>query len=239
MPPEDEFDVRPARLDLWRAVEAQHIASTMVLVDTKEEQRVLEDLLEAAKPALPVEAAGLHYLLFTPFRYPPLAYGSRFRRRGDAGVFYGAEEIRTACAELGYWRWRFLTDSPDLPRLAPAPQTVFQSAVVGRSIDLRRPPLVRRRREWIHSTDYGPCQSLAVAARSAGVAVIRYESVRDPGRGGAAAVLAPAAFVAPAPLRLETWYLGITRERVWWVRERFRGEELSFEFETSAWRESA
>ena len=50
----------------------------------------------------------LHWLLFTPFRYPPPPGGSRFRGPNDPGVFYGADEIRTACAELGYWRWRHL-----------------------------------------------------------------------------------------------------------------------------------
>ncbi|MGH8173103.1 MAG: hypothetical protein ACREPX_08140 [Rhodanobacteraceae bacterium] len=51
----------------WRVVEAQHRASTMRLVDTLEEQRALEDLLEASKPPLPAEAESLHYLLATPF----------------------------------------------------------------------------------------------------------------------------------------------------------------------------
>ena len=102
-----------AAADLWRAVEAQHIVSTLRLVDTLDEQRVLEDILESTKPAVPAAAAKLDYLLFTPFRYPsPVA--SRFRALGDPGVFYGAESVRTACAELGYWRWRFLTDSAGL-----------------------------------------------------------------------------------------------------------------------------
>lgn len=236
MPPAAEFDTRPARLELWRAVEAQHVASTMMLVDTREEQLLLERLLEQAKPAVPDSAAGLHYLLFTPFRYPPTAYGSRFRRRGDPGVFYGAEEVRTACAELGYWRWRFLIDSSDLDRITPAPQTVFKVAVRGDAIDLRQPPLARQQGQWTHPTDYAACQALAATAREAGVALIRYQSVRDPEAGGAAAVLDPAGFEPPEPLALETWYLGITRERIWWVRERFRGEDLGFEFEMSRWK---
>jgi len=39
-------EARPAALDLWRAVEAQHVASTMVLVDTVAEQAALERLIE-------------------------------------------------------------------------------------------------------------------------------------------------------------------------------------------------
>ena len=76
----------------------------MVLVDTLDEQALLEQLLEGSKPPLPSGAAGLHWLLFTPFRYPPPPSGSRFRGQTDPGVFYGADEVETACAELGFWR---------------------------------------------------------------------------------------------------------------------------------------
>ncbi len=44
-------------LQLWRAVEAQHVVSTNVLVDTLEEQAELERLLDAAKPAVARPAA--------------------------------------------------------------------------------------------------------------------------------------------------------------------------------------
>lgn len=235
MPFAAEFDPVQLRLSLWRAVEAQHIASTMVLVDSLEEQRVLEQLLESRKPAIPANAESLHYLLFTPFRYPPTAYGSRFRRPGEPGVFYGADGIRTACAELGYWRWRFLMDSPELARIPPAPQTLFRVGLFGLTTDLRLGALARRRAEWTDPVNYSACQTVAEGARRSGIAVIRYESVRDPQGGGAAAVLDPGAFINPRPLSLETWYLGITRQRVWWCRERFRGDELEFEFEMTRW----
>ena len=98
---------------LWRAVEAQHIASTLRLVGSVEEQSLLEGILDRSKPPLPGSAADLHYLLATPFRYTS-PIGSRFRAPADAGVWYGAEKERTACAEIGFWRWRFLMDSAGL-----------------------------------------------------------------------------------------------------------------------------
>ena len=65
----------------WRLVEAQHRVSTLKLVDTVEEQSVLEDLIQNTKPVLPAECAHLHYLLCTPFRYGAVyPAGSRFRR---------------------------------------------------------------------------------------------------------------------------------------------------------------
>ncbi len=207
----------------------------MVLVDTLAEQRLLEDLLEGAKPSLPDGTAGLHYLLATPFRYPPTAFGSRFRRPEDPGVFYGADAVRTACAELGYWRWRFLLASPALDQIEPAPQTIFQVSVRGATIDLREPPYHKQRKQWTDPADYRACQAEASAARTRGIGLIRYQSVRDPESGGATAVLAPTAFVETKPRHLETWYLGVTRERVRWTRERFRGESLGFDFSATGW----
>jgi hypothetical protein len=207
----------------------------MRLVDTHAEQRVLEQLLEAGKPAVPAAARSLHYLLFTPFRYPPATHGSRFRRPSDPGVWYGADEVRTACAELGYWRWRFLRDSPALDRIGPAPQTVFRVAVQGDGVDLRDPPHARHTRRWTDPDDYGATQAFAAEARPAGVALIRYESVRDPKRGGAAAVLDPVAFSSPVPLVVETWYLDVTAARVRWRRDRRLGDEAGFEFDGTRW----
>src|SRR5207253_10794125 len=64
-----------------RVVEAQFRNSTRKLVDSDDEQRALEELLDAkAKLSVPAGFEGLHYLLYTPFRHPPLRHGSRFGR---------------------------------------------------------------------------------------------------------------------------------------------------------------
>jgi hypothetical protein len=223
-------------LELWRAVEAQHIVSTMSLVDTVAEQAVLERLVEESKPPVPAEVRRrkLHWLLFTPFRYPPPPGGSRFRGPNDPGVFYGAEAVRTSCAEVGYWRWRHLTESPALPAIPQKPQTVFRVAIAGSTIDLRRTPFVADRDRWTHHSDYGACQQLARTAREAPVAVIRYESVRDSRRGGCAAVLAASAFAVRAPLEQQTWILTVTRSRVVWQRSD-SVDPATLEFSTAGW----
>ena len=219
---------------LWRAVEAQHRVATARLVDTLQEQALLEDLLEGSKPALP--EASRHYLLMTPFRYPPPhPGGSRFRGARDAGVFYGAEERRTACAELGYWRWRFLLDSPKLPRLEPLPQTLFQVRIDCMVVDLMSAPLTRDSTAWRHRSDYGPCQRLARQARAAGAGAIRYASVRDPEGGPCGAVLSPRCF-SGEPANEQSWFLAVTRERVRWRRDSALFPE-GFEFECAVWAE--
>src|SRR5207245_1032206 len=88
-------------------VEAQHQVSTRKLVDTLEEQALLEELIDRAKP--PDSTRGrLHYLLSTPFRYPPLRHGSRFATRQERSLWYGSETRRTAFAEVAYYRLVFL-----------------------------------------------------------------------------------------------------------------------------------
>ena len=199
----------------WRVVEAQHRASTMRLVDTLEEQRALEDLLENSKPPLPAAAASLHYLLATPFRYPaPPPAGSRFRGIGDAGVWYGADHVHTALAEVAYWRLRFLADSPATPDLPPVAHTALRASVGGSAIVLSRPPLERQRKSWEDRTSYTATQALARAARAADIALIRYRSVRDPQHRACIAVLRPNAFREPAPLEQHTWLIKVSRERV-------------------------
>jgi len=67
-------------------VESQHIAATMKLVDNRDEQDLLESLLESSKPAQPDDTAGLDYLLATAFRYDPKRGGWRFRATTDPGA---------------------------------------------------------------------------------------------------------------------------------------------------------
>ena len=212
------------------------MASTMALVDSVAEQAVLERLVEASKPPVPREVAvlGLHWLLFTPFRYSPPPGGSRFRGPNDPGAFYGAEQPRTACAEVGYWRWRHLMDSPGLEAMPPRPQTVFRTPVSGRSVDLRRPPFEQDRALWTSRADYSGCQEIGRTSRSAGVQVVRYESVRDSRRGGCAAVLDAAAFAAKAPVEQQGWILTVTRSRVVWQRSDPLNPGV-FEFSAAGW----
>jgi RES domain len=195
-------------------------------VDSLAEQELLESLLEQSKPPVPAACAKLDYLLYTPFRYPPSYCGSRFRSYADPGVWYGAHDIRTSCAELGYWRWRFLTDSRGLDRLDGVAHTLYQALARGLAVDLRESPFARDAGAWRDPLDYSACQSFARAARHADVRLIAYESVRDPQHGTCVAVLDCRAFAGTGGVRRrQSWFLSVDRKRASWVRAAERGRE--------------
>lgn len=224
-------EARPWQGAVWRMVEAQHIASTMKIVDTRDEQDLLEALLESSKPAPPAAAQQLDYLLATPFRYDSLRGGSRFRGAADPGVFYGAESVRTAAAELGFWRWKFLKDAADLERLEPVAHTAFKADVATTTVDLRLEPFAKDEATWKHPSDYAATQAFARVAREANVGAILYPSVRDPQTGWCLVLLTPVGFAKSKPhAQTQTWFLAVSQNGVSWRRE-----SEAWEFSTASW----
>ena len=206
-------EIRPLAATPWRAVEAQHQVATRKLVDSDAEQAVLEDVLERYKPPL-TDGGRLHYLLFTPFRYPPLPHGSRFGPRHEPGIWYGAEALRTVFAEVAYYRLLFLEGtSADLGPLATDLSAFTVRIRTARGIDLTRPPFARWRRTLASRSSYGATQALGTAMRAARVEAVRYQSARDVEGGVNVAVFVPRAF-AGRPRRVERWHCVATRERV-------------------------
>jgi RES domain len=197
---------------LWRGVEAQHAVATMRLVDSLDEQAVLEQLLENSKPPLPRHAADLHFLLATPFRYRS-RHPSRFRKAGDLGIWYGAEELHTACAEVAYWRWRFLTDSEGLrDGELLTEHTLFNAIANGRLLDLTAPPWSEARTQWADPSDYSACQALAEQARTHALQWLRYESARLPS-GVCGAVIDPRCLSLSDLSTQQTWVCKVTRHK--------------------------
>ncbi len=192
----------------WRAVEAQHIASTLRLVDhgVAGAQALLEELLERNKPGKAV--ARLDYLLSTPFRYPS-AMGSRFGEPGQFGYWYGALVPRTALAERAYWSWRFWAAAPGAQRSQNAvATTLFQAALRTRhALDLTRPPLLTGRKQWTDPVDYSATRKLGIEARKADIELMLYESVRDPERARALVIFNTRVFARSKPTAYQTWFV--------------------------------
>ena len=202
---------------LWRLVEAQHRVSTLKLVETLDEQAILEDIIEETKPGVPPDCRHLDYLLATPFRYGAYPHGSRFRRAGRTpGVWYGSEAYGSAVAEMVFYRFLFYADSPETPWPdGPAEFTAFSAEIRGNRLDLTATPLARDASLWTDPVTYAACQQLADDARDAGAEVIRYTSVRDPLRKTNAAVLSCAAFALPQPVERRTWRIRLGSFGAW------------------------
>jgi RES domain len=205
--------VRPLAGEAWRVVEPQHQVSTRKLVDSDADQLLLEELLEATKPPLP--APRLHFLLTTPFRYPPLRYGSRFGTRTETGLWYGSVAQRTAFAETAYYRLLFLagTAAPLGPLMSEL--SAFRASFrTDHGIDLAALPFASHRDHISSPTSYHDSQALGRAMREAGVAAFRYWSARDAQNGLNVGLFTPRAFASRKPTVPETWRCVASRQGV-------------------------
>jgi hypothetical protein len=208
--------VTPLALDGWRVVESQFITSTRKLVDSDAEQELLERLLEGVKPPVPPDPrlARLHFLLYTPFRHPPLTRGSRFGARSERGVWYGSLELPTAFAEVAYYRLVFLEGTSAALGTVTVELSAFRAAIrAQRGVDLTAPPFAEHEARISSRVSYASSQRLGRDMRESGVEVFVYVSARDRGRGKNVGLFAPA-FVRRTPSALSTWVCTATRARV-------------------------
>lgn len=215
--------------EAWRVAEAQHVVSTRKLVDSNAEQRVLENLLETAKPALPADPAlgALHYLLFTPFRYPPLRHGSRFGTIHERSLWYGSLSRDTALAERAYYRLLFLAGTTAKIEPLHTEETVFRAKVdAARFVDLTVPPFAEHQKDISSPVSYTASQPLGAAMRAAGVQACQFTSARDP-LGGSNIALFEAVFSSTKPAGPETW-LCSAQSKIVEYRNRFLGLSLEF-----------
>ena len=231
--------VGPLRLTAYRAVESQHQVSTRKLVDTADEQALLEELIDDAKPP-DVTRGKLHYLLATPFRYPPLRHGSRFATRHERGLWYGSETIAAAFAEVAYYRFVFLEGTrADLGAIATQ-LTAFSAPLRSEhGVDLTAEPFDAHRSRISSPSRYFDSQALGAAMRQAGVELFRYRSARDPDGGVNVGAFTPAVFggARTKPRNFQTWHCTATQDvvellrRDYFAREAYSFPRSAFEVE--------
>lgn len=224
-----DSELRPLHLSPWRVVESQHQVSTRKLVDSADEQELLEHLIDAAKPP-DLTGGRSHYLLFTPFRYPPLRHGSRFGRRHERGIWYGSLELRTAFAELAYYRLLFLEGTTAELGTVPTPLTAFRATLrTDHGVGLEAPPFATCRNIIASPVSYTETQALGEAMRDAGVEAFSYPSARDTDGGLNVGAFAPSVFGRTKPTSLESWHCAASRARVDVTRsDYFRREAFGF-----------
>ncbi|WP_075185899.1 RES family NAD+ phosphorylase [Teredinibacter haidensis] len=204
----------------WRVVETQETAATRAISRNAEEQLRLEQLLDTSKPPVPSECERLSYLLMTPFRYPPLQYGSRYGGQWERGIFYAAKEKQTALAETAVYLWLFQkgpTITGPLAEISDS-RTLFSVRLrTQKGCDLcssnfaELHPSITNPKDWQHS------QQLGTNLRQAGAEFFWYPSSRRP-EGTNVAVLKPECFATTKPDKEELWNLRLTEELCWFGR---------------------
>ena len=210
-----EQQVKPLQGRLFRLVESQTRVATLEYVDSLEEQALLEELLETVKPAYRDDQDQLHYLLRSPFRYPPLPWGSRFGRPHEPGLFYAGGSVHTTLAEAAYYRLLFWysMNGPTPKDRIHTEHTLFSARYrTRRGVQLHKPPFSRFREELSHPSDYAACQQLGTAMREAGVEVFQYLSARDRGSGYCVALFSPAGFHVRQPEAISLWQCELTAD---------------------------
>lgn len=223
--------IKPLQQRATRIVESQEQAATMALVDNADEQHLLEQLLDRTKPPPPPEANDYHYLIWTPFRYPPLPYGSRFGQRAQRGIFYASLQRETALAECAYYRFVFLQgmETP-LPneRLTTAHTTFEVSVEIAFGVDLCSPPFDAYVDAICHPLRYDETQILGAELREARVAAFMYPSARDPRRGANIAALELAAIASREPENRRSWLCTTTMASVSFIETHSNKPPLNF-----------
>jgi len=188
--------------ELFRVVESQEeIATTHLVENDLEAQAILEEMLDENKPDILQEwKAAYHYLLYTPFRYPPLQYGSRFGTLVEPSLFYGSLSSLTAFTEVAYYRLLFWYDMDEHPATPMLTQhtlfTVPYSSEAG--YRLQDPPFNNEIKLITHPADYSPTQQLGSLMREHEVELFEYPSARHKG-GINVALFTPNAFALLEP----------------------------------------
>ena len=215
---------------LLRLVESQEQKATVPLVDNLLEHDVLEEILEASKPPVGAGTERLDYLMRSPWRYPPLPWGSRFGSRFEPSLFYGALTLNALFAEAAYYRLVFLDGSKTTEPLRVISQhTLFQARYhTQHGMALTDAPFDAHEATLRHVSSYAPCQALGTALREAGVAAFTYWSARSRAREGNIALVAPEALRSNKHLHPEPVLCEARRER---VQFRYRDTVIDFEAE--------
>jgi len=205
----------------WRLVEAQYVTATRKLVDSLDEQEILEELIESTKPPISKEFFGLHPLLYTSFRYPPLKYGSRFGTRYQHSLWYGSLELSTSMAEKAYYQFNFLRASKADFGIVELWLTAFSVDIkTARGVQLTKPPFTEYQPTISSPTTYQISQQLGSAMRKANIEAFNYQSARDPKQGVNMALFTPKVFARKNPNEqsLQSWQCVATDKRVEFIR---------------------
>lgn len=165
-----------------RIVERQEDSATTRITEDLVEQQLLEEMLEASKPGTLSDEVS--YLLGTPFRYPPLDYGSRFGTAFERWIFYASLDAETCLRECGYYRFKFLFDmTVPTPKPLRSEHTMFTvDLLTERCVDLCTPAYAALSAELTSTESYAVTHQVGRQARDANATMLVARSARGEGK---------------------------------------------------------
>jgi len=206
--------------DFVRIVESQQQIATTRIVDTLEEQAILEQLLESTKPLLKTTNRQLHYLFATPFRYPPLKHGSRFGTHFEPSLLYGSKTIETVLIECSYYRflfWQGMSEPPASNKFITE-HTLFAGRYHSeQALQLQYSPFTEYKDILRDPENYRDTQQFGLSMREAGITAFEYFSARNKKLGINVALFYADALIVNEPLYQNQWICSTTSNNVRFV----------------------
>ena len=177
---------------------------------------MLEGLIEASKPSL--MDGKRHYLIETPFRYPPLEHGFRFGSRFYPSLFYGSHTVDAMLYESAYYAFYFWS-ALDTPFESPVMnhKTSFEVRVKSLSyVNLCAIQDVDIQVKLRSKSHYEFTQSVGEILRGLGVDAFSYFSARSLGTPEDAKNMGifNIESIVSKPLRLRSWEVKQTAESI-------------------------
>lgn len=201
--------------DVFRIVETQEDAATMALMHNIEKQSALESILDEYKPPYADRLLRhRHYLIASPFRYPPLPWGSRFGRRFENSFFYASESSSTCIAESVYYRFVFFAGkATDFSTAVLTEHCLFSLQVASDACaDFTHLADAALLAAVAAPDDYSHTHQIGRECRDNNIHIIRYFSARDP-LGVNVAIDNPEVIISNEPLHTRKVMMQINQSR--------------------------
>jgi hypothetical protein len=190
------------------------------LLDDLDEQYLLEQMLDEVKPAYKNGTEQMHYLLKTPFRYPPLKHGSRFGSRLMPSYFYAGEDQDTTLAEVAYYRFVFLSHMQESYEQAVRSEHMMFSVQVKSTqcADLSADDFDKIRTKLVSPDSYWLCQQVGQwLVEQEQIDVLRYCSARRE-KGINVAIALPYTLHSKEPEKCQSWLCLMQKDKVSFTR---------------------
>jgi len=176
----------------WRIVGTDGTAMRK-LVDSYEEQEILENMINKPKLISIKENQRFHPLLIKPFEYR--SYGSRFAKKSELGLWYGSLHPETTMAETAFYQFHFLRASEASYSLVKRQITLFSTKVrTEKAIKLEKSPFSHYTKLISAPDVYKASQQLGTAMRESAIQAFTYQSARDTKKSNNIALFTPKAF---------------------------------------------